>query len=46
MASSPARYSRSLDWVTVLIYAIMLGLGWLNVYAASYSCSAGRASPS
>jgi len=37
MPSSPARYSRSLDWVTVLIYAVMLGLGWLNVYAASYS---------
>ncbi|GAA3934458.1 rod shape-determining protein RodA [Hymenobacter algoricola] len=40
MASSPARYSRSLDWVTVLIYAVMLGLGWLNVYAASYSSDA------
>ncbi|GAA4010020.1 rod shape-determining protein RodA [Hymenobacter fastidiosus] len=37
MASSPARYSRSLDWVTVLIYVVMLGLGWLSVYAASYS---------
>ncbi|MCB2409904.1 rod shape-determining protein RodA [Hymenobacter lucidus] len=33
----PARYSRSIDWVTVLIYALMVGLGWLNVYAASYS---------
>jgi rod shape determining protein RodA len=35
--SSPARYSRSLDWVTIGIYALMVGLGWLNVYAASYS---------
>ena len=33
----PARYSRSLDWVTIGIYALMVGLGWLNVYAASYS---------
>ncbi|TGE26009.1 rod shape-determining protein RodA [Hymenobacter aquaticus] len=33
----PARYSRSIDWVTVLIYALMVGLGWLAVYAASYS---------
>ncbi|WP_317128396.1 FtsW/RodA/SpoVE family cell cycle protein [Hymenobacter radiodurans] len=37
MPSSPARYSRSLDWVTIGIYALMVGLGWLNVYAASYS---------
>ncbi|UOQ54680.1 rod shape-determining protein RodA [Hymenobacter cellulosivorans] len=33
----PARYSRSLDWVTVGIYTLMVGLGWLTVYAASYS---------
>ncbi|UYZ61694.1 rod shape-determining protein RodA [Hymenobacter weizhouensis] len=37
MPSSPARYSRSIDWVTVLLYLLMVGLGWLNVYAASYS---------
>ncbi|MDF7809762.1 rod shape-determining protein RodA [Hymenobacter sp. YC55] len=37
MPTSPARYSRSLDWVTVLIYLLMVGLGWLSVYAASYS---------
>lgn len=37
MNSSPARYSRSIDWPTVLIYLLMVGLGWLNVYAASYS---------
>ncbi|MBG8554246.1 rod shape-determining protein RodA [Hymenobacter guriensis] len=35
--SSPARYSRSIDWVTVGLYALMVLLGWLNVYAASYS---------
>ncbi|GAB2791921.1 rod shape determining protein RodA [Hymenobacter luteus] len=37
MNSSPARYSRSIDWPTVLLYLLMVGLGWLNVYAASYS---------
>ncbi|MCA8832818.1 rod shape-determining protein RodA [Hymenobacter pini] len=37
MPTSPARYSRSIDWVTVLIYLVMVGVGWLNVYAASYS---------
>ena len=34
---TPARYSRSIDWVTVGIYALMVFVGWLNVYAASYS---------
>ncbi|HEX8350630.1 MAG TPA: rod shape-determining protein RodA, partial [Hymenobacter sp.] len=37
MPSSPARYSRSIDWVTVGIYFLMVVLGWVNVYAASYS---------
>ncbi|MFD2784818.1 rod shape-determining protein RodA [Hymenobacter rubripertinctus] len=37
MNSSPARYNRSIDWVTVLLYLLMVGVGWLNVYAASYS---------
>ncbi|RAK62244.1 rod shape-determining protein RodA [Hymenobacter edaphi] len=31
------RYSRSIDWVTLLIYLVMVGVGLLNVYAASYS---------
>ncbi|MBT2558664.1 rod shape-determining protein RodA [Hymenobacter sp. ISL-91] len=37
MNSLPARYNRSIDWVTVLLYLLMVGVGWLNVYAASYS---------
>lgn len=37
MPSSPARYSRSIDWVTVMLYALLVGLGWVSVYAASYS---------
>lgn len=31
------RYSRSIDWVTLLIYLTMVGVGLLNVYAASYT---------
>ncbi|AYA38896.1 rod shape-determining protein RodA [Hymenobacter oligotrophus] len=31
------RYSRSIDWVTLLLYILMVGVGLLNVYAASYS---------
>lgn len=33
----PVRQQRHLDWVTVLIYAAMVGLGWLNVYAAVFN---------
>jgi rod shape determining protein RodA len=25
----------NLDWVTILIYAILVGFGWMNIYAAS-----------
>ena len=35
--TQPARYSRSIDWITVGLYALLVLLGWLNVYAASYS---------
>ena len=31
------RISRNLDWITVSLYALMLLLGWMNVYAAVYS---------
>jgi rod shape determining protein RodA len=31
------RISRNIDWITVGIYALMLLLGWMNVYAAVYS---------
>jgi rod shape determining protein RodA len=37
MPTSPARYSLSIDWITVGIYFLMVSLGLLNVYAASYS---------
>jgi rod shape determining protein RodA len=31
------RSTRSIDWPTVLIYVLLVGLGWVAVYAASYS---------
>src|SRR5688572_25152214 len=31
------KISRNIDWITVAIYAAMLLLGWINVYAAVYS---------
>jgi rod shape determining protein RodA len=35
--SAPARYSRSIDWATVLLYVLLVGLGWISIYASSYS---------
>ncbi|MBK0404524.1 rod shape-determining protein RodA [Adhaeribacter sp. BT258] len=32
-----SKLRQSLDWPTVFIYFLMVGLGWLNVYAAVYS---------
>jgi rod shape determining protein RodA len=26
---------KSLDWVTVVLYAVLVGFGWLNIYAAN-----------
>lgn len=37
MQTLPARHSRSIDWATVLLYVLLVGFGWLCVYAASYS---------
>lgn len=37
MQMSSARNSRSIDWATVLLYIFLVGIGWLCVYAASYS---------
>jgi len=31
------KISRNIDWITVSLYAAMLLLGWINVYAAVYS---------
>ena len=37
MQVSPARYSRSIDWITVLLYIVLVGTGWICIYASSYS---------
>jgi len=37
MPATTVRSSRSIDWPTVLIYLVLVGLGWVAVYAASYS---------
>lgn len=33
-------FTGKLDWFTVLVYAVMVILGWLNIYAAVYDESA------
>ncbi|MBF9237126.1 rod shape-determining protein RodA [Hymenobacter sp. BT683] len=40
MQVSPARYSRSIDWLTVLLYVVLVGIGWVCIYASSYSFDA------
>ena len=40
MQVSPARYSRSIDWPTVLLYVVLVGIGWVCIYASSYSSDA------
>ena len=40
MQVSPARYSRSIDWVTLLLYTLLVGIGWVCIYASSYSADA------
>jgi rod shape determining protein RodA len=37
MSPVAPRSSRSLDWPTVLLYLVLVALGWVAVYAASYS---------
>jgi rod shape determining protein RodA len=36
MQSSGNTYTRKLDWITVLLYLILVVLGWLTIYAANY----------
>jgi rod shape determining protein RodA len=35
--STAPRSTRSIDWPTVLLYLLLVGLGWVAVYAASYT---------
>ena len=36
MQVSPARHSVSIDWLTVLLYVVLVSAGWICVYASSY----------
>lgn len=40
MQSNPARYSLNIDWLTVLLYFLLVSLGWICIYASSYSSEA------
>ncbi len=40
--SREADISGKLDWVSVLLYVIMVGLGWLNIFAAVYDETANQ----
>ncbi len=28
---------RRIDWVSVMLYALLVGFGWLNIYAANFN---------
>ncbi|QLE00654.1 rod shape-determining protein RodA [Galbibacter sp. BG1] len=34
-------FLKKLDWFTVLLYALLVFIGWLNIYSASYTGEAG-----
>lgn len=40
--SREADISGKLDWVSVLLYVLMVGLGWLNIFAAVYDETANQ----
>ncbi|WP_161889842.1 rod shape-determining protein RodA [Pontibacter russatus] len=35
--TSGSRLLQNMDWVTVLLYFLLVALGWMNIYAAVYS---------
>ncbi|MCJ8167448.1 rod shape-determining protein RodA [Pontibacter sp. E15-1] len=43
MSATPGRHAsgshmlQNIDWVTILLYFLLVGLGWMNIYAAVYS---------
>ena len=41
MASKHDNFSIKVDWLMVLLYAVVVLLGWLNIYAAVYDESSG-----
>lgn len=37
MRSNSNTYSKGVDWLTVILYALLVGFGWLNLYAANFN---------
>lgn len=37
MISNNNSYRKGVDWITVLLYALLVGFGWLNLYAANFN---------
>ena len=35
--TSGSRLLQNMDWLTVLLYFLLVALGWMNIYAAVYS---------
>ena len=31
---------QNIDWITVILYLLLVGMGWMNIYSASLSDSA------
>lgn len=46
MQSNPARYSLNIDWLTVLLYFMLVSMGWICIYASSYSSDSTATFPS
>lgn len=30
-------HKSTFDWVSILLYVLLVGIGWLNIYSASFS---------
>lgn len=37
MLSNKNSYRKGIDWLTVLLYVLLVGFGWLNLYAANFN---------
>lgn len=37
MINSHNSHRKGVDWITILLYAILVGFGWLNLYAANFN---------
>lgn len=39
--NSMASYRKGIDWITLLLYVLLVAFGWANLYAANYNPEAG-----